>query len=701
VSPAKAPPAPPPVTNTAMGQAHVGVQGVVYGDVRYEVHGEDPPKKKYAVAKNNIAGNMPRRAEELIKEVVAAGFTADDLAYYWTIAILSDRTFDQIGTEQLADLRRAYELSANDPADGWHDALTIVSRLVDCLLDEETHGRLDRVTFDALIEAYERLPEARRDEIRRHLNLILTGGIEESLADQSAEEVRARRMESNRRKRVWKFFEPVPEEPRSKPPEEPTLDPFPRMLLIGAAVMGGAGLALAFVLVAKGDGTAALIAGLLVGVGGWAFAFYGPELFPARFSTPPPAPSEFSAYVRRTVERQFAANAPEAAPEKSRWSRETSKIKKVLTREIVDLYSDPEVPPGGLEWLIKWHAKQSARRWAAGELEEEQDTSQFGVLGAMGLGLGALVALVEMLQVQVRITGVAVTWLVFGAILLLASRGDVYLVRRRTYPAEKAAFDKRLTGERSAYEKWSTKLADRPTDDEMARWLDYDKIYLKSLAMNQYGLAKKDVIAHAILTEAADNTRRARVPNGRERYTAYVVWVFLLTEAGVRQVSLRLDFASGLARDQMRMTFRYDAIASARVIETGVWFDDGHRQVILPKADGRKDEKNGKDKKDDDSTSKISFHQVFRLSLVDGQDIEIVVASFNEIFDTDEGDAKPPPVSDTAELTGALRILEAVAADGPTWIEVAKARHRKLLNDDRASWSANSRADGSPLETTH
>lgn len=52
---------------------------------------------------------------------------------------------------------------------------------------------------------------------------------------------------------------------------------------------------------------------------------------------------------------------------------------------------------------------------------------------------------------------------------------------------------------------------------------------------------------------------------------------------------MRLDFPTGVVSDQQRTAFRYDAIASAQVEETGIRFDDGRREVVLPRTDEEKD----------------------------------------------------------------------------------------------------------------
>ena len=674
------------VTNTAAGNAQIGIQGVVYGDIRYEVSDESSPDKKFSVARSCLNGNMPRRAEQLIKEAVEAGLRSDEVAYYWAISVLSDRSFDLLEPEQFKDLERARGLLGRNAAGEWHKALDVVTELVDCLGVQEQTGSFDAGRFDGLLQANARLRKDRREEIRRHLDLILTGGIQDRFDAESADEVREQRT-LNRSTRVWKFFEPVPEPPREKMPEEPVLNPFPRAMGIGGAVVAFAGLVLLLSLLIVKDVRTALVLAFMMASTGFIVGRLAPRRFPVRYSLydldpPEEIPEGFEDYVRLNIERQFDDHAPGADGNRLGWVSATFHVKKALGNDLIDRYSDPAVAPGAIGWLIKWHARSAAREWEAGRLKAEDPRflRLVFLLAALGLGISYLATLVDVIEVQSRVAAVAFLWLLLGGGLVAASRVDSYLVRRRAFPAEHVAAERRRKDEKEEYKAWSDVLADRPADDEMARWLDYDKIYLKTLAMNQYGLGSREVVAHAVLTEGEPGCRVARVMHGRARYSAYRVWLFLLTEAGVRQMLVKLDFETGVARDQERTTFRYDAIASARVAEFGIRFDDGHREIILPQEDeGRKGGKVDREK----LASKLIFRQMFRLSLVNGQDIDITMENLREgVFERieDDPDSMATSVADTSDVTGAMGILEAVAADGREWITKARARRRRRLN---------------------
>jgi len=678
------------VTNTASDNAFVGVQGTVIGDVRYEVKGEDLPERKFEVARNCLAGRMSPRAKQLIDEAIGEGLVtpdsnsslANEVAYYLTIAVLSDQTFELLTKEEFADLERARWLCQYGPDDEWRRAVQAVTGLIAYLQDQERSGGPDSGALDAFYAAFDRLLDERRAEIRRHLDLILNGVIQDRLDASLTDVMRGKRTADNRDKRVWKFFEPVPEAPRPKALREHAFGLFERTATLCGGVLGVAGMILALRLIAFESVKVALIIVPVVLVAGTIVAFLAPAQFPARYSAlhpkrPRPAPTEFGAYVKESVQRQFDKQMPWAISPET-WRDATRQIRTLLAEEIIDLYSEPEVAPGAVDWLIAWHAWVAARKWSARELIDTlRPLKLLGlIVGATGLVIGCLVALVEMLKVQPGIGLVAVVWLMGGVGLLAWSHADVRLVWRFTYADEKAAAERLFTEENDAFRARCAVLADRPNDAEMAQWLDYDKMYLKTLAMNQYGLASRDVIAHATLTEAGVNARRARVAGGQPRFSSYLVWVFLLTKSGARQVAVHLDFPTGIASDQDRTAFRYDAIASARVAELGVRFDDGRREIILPRTDGEAHRPN---------TSALIFYQEFHLSLTNGQQIAIKLENFDAtLLERLPDGEEPRSTPDLSDLTGALSLLEAVAADGRKWIEQARIRHgHRPLRDDR------------------
>ncbi|MFB9833470.1 hypothetical protein [Actinoallomurus acaciae] len=667
--------------NTAADNSRIGIQGTVIGDVRYEIKDGDPPEKRFAVAKRHLAGKMPPKARQLIEEAVqeelvtsdSTGSLVNEVAYYWTIAVLSDQPFEVLEREEFEALDQARWLCRNGPADEWRDAHRAVTGLIGCLQGQERTGTFDSGAIDAFRSAFDRLPDARRSEIHRHLNPILSNVLRDQREDDLLQIARTQRTADDREKRVWKFFEPDPEPPRPKVLRQTEFGPFEWAAAVCGTVLGAGGLALAFTLVTSGSADTAVITGGVVAAGAWILLLWGPGQLPARYSAryprrPRPAPTGFSTHVERTVRQQFDKYAPTSAAQRPRWTVATMRARTLLAQEIVDLYAEPEVSPGAIDWLIAWYAENFARRWAAHEPEDPDRRLRLPIL-AVGLGTfvgGWYYALAEMIKVQKTVAFVALLWLAAGAVLLAWSRVDVHLARRHDAAADRAEAEWILDEETFAHEERVDLLADRPDDDEMAQWLDYDKIYLKTLAMNQYGLASRDLITHAVLPEGTEAARRSRVKGGQPRFSSYVVWVFLLTVSGVRQVRMHLDFPTGVVSDQQRMAFRYDAIASAQVEETGIRFDDGRREVVLPRTDEEKDRVR---------RSAVPIYREFRLALVNQHTIGITVDTFDPVLlEQLLEEQQSPPSPDLADLTGALSLLEMVAADGRKWLEQTRVR---------------------------
>jgi hypothetical protein len=670
-------------TNTVEGGAKVGFQaGTVHGDIRfYEAPPDATPAEKFEVAKRCVDGKMSPRARQLIEEalegdLVSPGSTeplVNQVAYYWAIAVLTDQPYEVLEKQDFDTLKQTERLCAHGPADDWRDAHRVLTQMIACLQRQERSGGLNGTALDAVQSAFSRLSAERRDEIHRHVEQIASSVLDDQKEAEIVAASRAQRKENDRERRVWKFFEPEPEPPRPKMVWPVDFGLFQRVAAGcgGALILGG--LILTFSLVARENVVGALITGGVLFAAVFLVSWFAPEQVPIRYSAlyprrPRPAPTEFSAHVERTVREQFDKNAPPSVAQRAAWSLAHRAFRGRLAQEIVDLYEEPAViMPGAVDWLIAWYAETAARRWGAYEPGDPLRPMKYLLLliGLAGLVGGWYHAVTVMWGVEWRISLAAMLWLLCGVLLLALGRVDVHIARWCSQAVDRFEADRLLEEETEAYEERVALLADRPDDAQMARWLDYDKIYLKTLAMNQYGLANRDLVAHAVLPAAAGSARRGRVKGGQPRFSAYHVWIFLLTVSGVWQVRVDLDFPTGTASDQKRTAFRYDSIAAAQVTEIGIRFDDGRREVALPLTATEKEEVR---------RWAVPIYQDFRLALVNQDSIEIRVDTFDyavlQQF-LDDPDASLPDLTD---LTGALSLLEIVAANGRQWLEQVRIR---------------------------
>ena len=724
-------------TNKAGDQANVGMQaGVVIGDVHlYETSEGAAPGEKYRVALNCLDGNMPRRAEELILDAIDAGFDCDletgttscHVAYHWALAVLSGRSFDHLSPENFGSIQRASNLALRDDRDSWWKPASVVFQLISCLIWQEKNGGADPDAFGAVLLEYESLQIERRDEIRCHLDMILTGGIQDQLDAIFAKEVRDRRMDGDRTKRVGKFFKSDPEPPREDRTVIPRLTMTAMASAAAGAVLAAVVLVWAFGLMWAHNWVAAGVIALVLLAGGYSVVRCGTEWLagkgrsadrareqggyagPGRYSTAvvdPPAslPSvpdddetdeekdarakrrQFRRQLKVYVSYRFAKEAPEKPGQRSRWESDTYLIQRALTVRLLSRYDDPPTEPGGVDWIVDWCARDVRRQWEDGTLGADVRSpaaaTRAGTLfacGALACAAGLIAVFAEIFQVGIAVPIVILVLLIAGGAMFAASGLDIYLVQRYRRPADKADIEHRLNAERKEFDRYRQELADRPRDAEMARWLEYDKIYIKNLALNQYGLSNRDIVAHAILAEPGYRRRRARIVNGPWRYSRYIVSLFLLTSAGMRRVTVNLDFETGMVSNQRRYNFRYDAIAAITVTELGVRFDDGRREVILL------DEN---DPNHDRDVKSLILAQGFRLSLTSGEDIMAVVENFDDGFldrMREDPDRLYELAFDTSGVAAALRVLEAVAAEGREWIHHERARRSRRILDFQRS----------------
>lgn len=214
------------------------------------------------------------------------------------------------------------------------------------------------------------------------------------------------------------------------------------------------------------------------------------------------------------------------------------------------------------------------------------------------------------------------------------------VLERRRYAADEAEVTQVRAACDEAFLRWKEKLADTPSDREMAAWLDCDRKVLLDEALRHYELSMSDLIAHALIEAPGTPTRRARLKHGPWRYTRYRLTLFLLTADGIRQFRADLDFEQGAFRGHERTNYRYESVAAVLV-----------RQA---ERDERK----------------------FELALVNGERIRVdVLTSGTEELLVDETPGEVSEVTlDSAGLGHTLHVLEGVAAEGKRWITHERRR---------------------------
>lgn len=697
--------------NVAGDNAHVDQQiGAIFGatfhrnQTIYNINQTDPPERKLEVALNHLGGGTPRMAEKILAELVQQGHSSTRHAYYYALAVLSDRSLNEIDNTVYASFRTADLTAKRFAADGWCAALDVVWELTSCVWRQQIGEALDTAVLTKALGNFKDLPKQRQDEITRHLGMVLGGAVQDSLDVVDADRVREERLQPDRAGRAWKFFEPDPAAPRYFVMDRvdiPQAD-WTRLLAGSFGLLLGLG---TFV-TSFGNGNPGVgIFALLIFLVGAGLAFVSglewnlqvqrlaardrehgiPLQYQSATSPGHWVPTDFVKQIHSLVESRFWDARPHIA---GSWVDDTRGICEYYKWRFVALFGNAQVEATMVNWLIRWHARRAAAQWRDGTLfsyrEKLKPSSMYQWGYRLGFGIAAI-GVLSMIGGKGGFVGAAFL-LGLGGFFTLKGGLRVFMARR-FHAEEEMAGKKLLKEEEQAYADWLEVLRDRPTDAEMARWLDLDKSYLKTEALRRCALTNRDLVTHVVLTEGAANARRARVIHGPPRYSAYVVLVFLLTSSGVREVEVDLDFLSGDVHDERRTSFRYDALAAARVAEVGVRYADGWRYQIIS----------------GDSMALLQAQtlrkRAFRLSLVSGEEISVIVESFEGLADAGlESDAMLNRIAlESSGIAGALHVLEAVSAEGRDWITREQERRRRRSEDWRREQGPGL-LDGSPFD---
>jgi hypothetical protein len=457
-------------------------------------------------------------------------------------------------------------------------------------------------------------------------------------------------------------------------------------LAVGAAA---AGLALLF-------GRGAVLAGLAVLVlwlaGGYLLVRYGAELARVRSRRDARTAwwetgddSTVKPLLVKLVEVRFRQHRPDGIDEDV-WLRETERLRDLVGRRLTAQYGGrkSDFAPFDIDWLISWYAVAAADRWRSrhtvADAEPVRPPIKTGLrllcaagFAAAGLGVVLLVAGLSGWWVLLGLLPAAG---VIGGLTLVGRNATLVLGSRELVRRDEERRQRQFEAEEGAFRRWQAALASRPTDAEMARWLDYDKAYVKHLAMRQFGLRNRDLIGHVVLTQADDVSMRARELYGPPRYSAYQIRLFLLTARGIREVNVHLDFLTGAVFNERRTTFQYSSITSADVGEVSVHLDAGKRTV-------KKVENGAAARTDND---KLTFAHALQLSLNNGSTTFVLIENFDQgLLDRLREDVRylEELARDAAGVTGALRILEAIAAEGAAWVDEERRRRERRLRHYR------------------
>ncbi|PRY31541.1 hypothetical protein [Pseudosporangium ferrugineum] len=591
-------------TNVADGQANVGFQAQeVHIEGGYHVSDEDPPERQFEVGRRYLEISAPPEARELIMKAVARGYRNSRAYFYLALALLSGRTVQSLTDQELARLAHVRRWAAEHSEDPWARGINAVSSLLDSL-PQTTAESPDPAAIGVVVKEFESLNPPLQESILNHLEVFLAGPHQDWTWQKTFATARRDRTANDRAERVWKFFQPKPAHPREVPPPPIRLGAKDYLRALGgSALLLVTGLVViryawahawlrsaGYLLAVLGAATVAVRTGFTIRL-----ARHRRRMARQRLTFTPrrtPAQSDrFASGMDRLFDRYFGRYLPSGAARET-WLAETAGIRQTLRNELVELYREQGVEAKHVAWLVRFLASDVKRQWLSGELTAEPRSCRVSPSTRIAYGSAVFTVAVAgpLLLWQALVeapftTVIATVGVVVGtrlairgwlAILLEGHRHRDDLIRARR------DFEDR----RSAYDRWVRKLASKPTDAEMAHWLDCDRKVLVEDALRQYRLAAQDVIAHAFIEAPVPRCKRARVRKGPWRYSQYKLLLFLLTKDGVRQVKVTLDFETMEFGDQQRLTYQYNSVVAANVVDAR----SGEKKLSLTLTNNPRDE---------------------------------------------------------------------------------------------------------------
>lgn len=525
--------------------------GVVHreGHDYYQVPEDASPRRKLWYALRFLESGQAAPARTLLDEVVVHIRDEPNVWFHWLLAFFSGRTDGELSGEDRRRLDAAREQIRAIARDSWWSpGIDVVDGLVDTR---------DAAAVGAALVDLDDLDPGMRAAILRHLERVLSGPVKDLVWRQDVELAAAGRTADRRAERVWKFFEPEPARPRVGPVRQHDVDR--GLATLTGLIVVGAWCVLGWLAIRRGDSGAlvAIMAGL--GAAGVALSNGAEWRFRAergraearerkswRFPGDDPPARGFTGKVDRMY-RQYVGRTVTDEAQRVAWMREAYAPMCRLRDELIEAYRGTGVTADEVRWLIRFQVRELESHWREGVLAARRRRWAVPSSVKAASVVGAAIAVICLMVLARRDFGPAVAVLIAG----WAAAGPVLRVAAENRRVAVDTEDRRDRWNASwfEYQRWRHHLDDRPTDIEMARWLDCDRRLLLDQALETYRLRWSDVSTYASLEARGDRSSRAKAENGPWRYSSYQLSVFLLTSDGDRQVTVELDVARAALHD--------------------------------------------------------------------------------------------------------------------------------------------------------
>lgn len=136
-----------------------------------------------------------------------------EVLFHWLIAVLSGRTVRQFSQEEIDQLRHSRVRYAEAGDDVWADGVRLIYRLLDSVLPSlaaKAEPAVAKTDMSLLVKQFDSLGEKQRDMVRPHLELFLTGPLQDEMWQPELTIAQSQQHSSGRLGRAWMFFQPVP-----------------------------------------------------------------------------------------------------------------------------------------------------------------------------------------------------------------------------------------------------------------------------------------------------------------------------------------------------------------------------------------------------------------------------------------------------------------------------------------------------------
>jgi hypothetical protein len=581
----------------AMGD-HASVDSVFFVNGGQLVYNPgDTPQRKYEVGVRSLKGGQPQRAQELISEAIAGSHVNSEVVFHWLITMVSGRVVQEFTPQEVVQLRSRRHTCALLPGDPWADGVRLVYRLLDSALPSlaSPAGQATAPDMSVLVKEIDGLGDEQRDMIWPHLDLFLTGSLQDEAWQSAVREAAERRVDGRRLGCAWMFFHPDPR--RVELPLVTSTEPGIRdrvmmhasawWLALVACYLGWellsafAWLGLAGLAVALTSGVAAARADLECR---FLAAWLRQKNEQFRAPGVGPQADELACKIDALFRKYTAKYAPGDGTQES-WESAIAGIRAWYRDELIGICRKSGIPASEastVAWLAGHELRQLREQWSRGTLLDYRwlllprpGTVAVRWIGPAAMTAGLVIALIALgphpLADVITLPTCVGAWQCWLRVTLA----------RRKHAADCDELSRRQAAIDADYGQWEERLRSRPADDEMATWLQYDKTVLLGQALAHFQIPRSRLRAHAITEERGAGGRRGQVDGGLPRYDRYVFKVFLMSRDGVRHVEASLKFLSGTPSIYKRTSFRYDSIVSAHVSRNG---RDGQKLELRLKA---------------------------------------------------------------------------------------------------------------------